>query len=76
VFCLVAFYSSVPVYFVWLKYISWFYYGNEALMINQWKGVEGIECGDSPSCTPDGEAVLDSLNFDKVNPPRISSFVD
>ncbi|CAG0902373.1 unnamed protein product [Darwinula stevensoni] len=65
--------ASVPVYFVWLKYISWFYYGNEALMINQWKGVEGIECGDSPSCTPDGEAVLDSLNFDKVNPPRISS---
>ena len=30
--------SSVPVYFVWLKYISWFMYGYEALIINQWKG--------------------------------------
>ena len=29
--------SSVPVYFVWLKYISWFMYGYEALIINQWK---------------------------------------
>ena len=29
--------SSVPVYFVWLKYISWFMYGFEALIINQWK---------------------------------------
>lgn len=28
---------SVPVYFVWLKYISWFMYGFEALIINQWK---------------------------------------
>ena len=30
-------YSTVPVYFVWLKYISWFMYGFEALIINQWK---------------------------------------
>ena len=28
----------MPVYFVWLKYLSWFKYGFEALIINQFKG--------------------------------------
>ena len=31
--------GSVPVYFDWLRYVSWFMYGNEALSINQWAGV-------------------------------------
>jgi ABC-type multidrug transport system permease subunit len=35
---------SVPFYFVWLKYLSWFYYGNEALIINQWQGIQNISC--------------------------------
>ena len=26
------------------RYISWFYYGFSALLINQWAGVEGIKC--------------------------------
>ena len=28
--------DSVPVYFIWLKYISWFYYGNENFYVTQW----------------------------------------
>merc|ERR1711920_689386 len=36
--------DSIPVYFIWLKYLSWFYYGNEALVINQWNGEE-LSCG-------------------------------
>ncbi len=32
--------GSVPVYLDWLRYLSWFMYGNEALSINQWYGVE------------------------------------
>ncbi|KAL9966624.1 hypothetical protein ACROYT_G024727 [Oculina patagonica] len=35
---------TVPVYFVWLKYISWFMYGFEALIINQWKDFGPIDC--------------------------------
>ena len=31
---------SVPVWLVWLKYLSWFLYSNELLMINQWEGAE------------------------------------
>ena len=33
----VIIHRTVPVYFIWLKYISWFMYGFEALIINQWK---------------------------------------
>ena len=29
--------ESVPPYFIWLKYISWFYYGAENLYTTQWK---------------------------------------
>lgn len=38
--------GSVPVYFQWLRYMSWLMYGNEALSINQWRGVKF----DSPYC--------------------------
>jgi len=36
--------SSVVVWLAWIKYISWFYYGFSALLVNQWSGVEGIKC--------------------------------
>ncbi|CAG0879456.1 unnamed protein product [Darwinula stevensoni] len=61
--------NSIPVYFIWLKYISWFYYGNEALMINQWKDLE-IDCGDSIGCPPSGDAILEYFHFDKDNELR------
>ncbi|RMX58452.1 hypothetical protein pdam_00022053 [Pocillopora damicornis] len=44
--------TSVPVYFVWLKYISWFMYGFEALIINQWKDYGSISCGTNATATP------------------------
>lgn len=33
---------STPDYLIWLKYISWFYYGNEMLVVNQWEDVDNI----------------------------------
>jgi len=36
--------GSIPVYFLWMKYISWFHYSFEALMINQWADVNNISC--------------------------------
>ncbi|CAG0904178.1 unnamed protein product [Darwinula stevensoni] len=62
--------DTIPSYLIWVKYISWFYYGNEALVINQWKGVEKIECGDSFACPENGDEVIASLNFDKDNEVR------
>lgn len=32
--------GSAPDYLNWLSYLSWFMYGNEALSVNQWRGVE------------------------------------
>lgn len=61
--------ASVPFYFEWLSYLSWFRYGNEALLINQWASVgEGaIECTRSnQTCPSSGHVVLETLNFDEV----------
>ena len=63
--------STIPASLQWMKYLSWFMYGNEALLINQWEGVDNIKytCP-SPSgqvnCTVTGEYVLEKLHFSKV----------
>ena len=36
--------SSIPVYFIWVKYISWLFYANEAMMIALWQSVDKISC--------------------------------
>ena len=63
--------GSVPIYFQWLRHISWFMYGNEALSINQWRGVSFNEtlCAGNTTllgqiCS--GEDVLAQLNFSLV----------
>ncbi|CAG2103024.1 unnamed protein product [Medioppia subpectinata] len=48
--------SSVPVYFIWFKYMSWFYYGNEALVINQWRNIHHIHC-------PSDNSTLEMANY-------------
>ena len=61
--------ASVPSYFTWLSYFSWFRYGNEALLINQWEDVlEGdISCSRSNStCPSSGHIILETLNFSEV----------
>ncbi|XP_064613725.1 protein white-like [Liolophura sinensis] len=63
--------GTVPVYFVWLEYLSWFKYSNEIVTINQWKDVTDLACpnntlGQRP-CFTNGQEVLDSLNFSNDN---------
>lgn len=60
--------ASVPWYLEWLSYLSWFKYGNEALVINQWDGVESIECTkpNSTECPSSGAVILQILNYDSV----------
>ncbi|WAQ93841.1 WHITE-like protein, partial [Mya arenaria] len=33
---------SIPVYFIWLEYLSWFKYANEVLAVNQWQNIDII----------------------------------
>lgn len=62
--------GSVPYYFKWLSYFSWFRYGFEGLLINQWGSVvDGdIDCTRANvTCPSSGKVVLETLSFDKVN---------
>lgn len=60
--------GSVPSYFEWLSYLSWFRYGNEALLINQWTGVTDIVCTRSnTTCPSNGKIILETLNFEPVS---------
>lgn len=61
--------GSVPKYFEWLSYLSWFRYGNEGLLINQWADLgEGmIACTRANStCPKSGHVILETLNFNEV----------
>lgn len=61
--------GSVPEYFKWLSYLSWFRYGNEALLINQWADVgpgEIVCTRANTTCPADGHVVLETLNFSEV----------
>ncbi len=65
---LISYHRSVPDWLVWLKYLSWFLYSNELLVINQWDGFEFEPCDNfTLPCYPDGETVYKSLGFSKVN---------
>ncbi|KAJ8914462.1 hypothetical protein NQ315_011403 [Exocentrus adspersus] len=62
--------NSIPVYLEWLSYLSWFKYGNEALLVNQWRNVTGIYCPvNSTVCPPNGHVVLETLSFSEENLP-------
>ena len=36
--------ESTPVYFLWIKYISWMYYANESVNAVLWSETGAIEC--------------------------------
>ncbi|CAH0395501.1 unnamed protein product [Bemisia tabaci] len=56
--------GSVPSYFKWLSYLSWFKYGNEALLINQWADIDTIACTRAnTTCPKNGHIVLETYNF-------------
>ncbi|KAM3961766.1 LOW QUALITY PROTEIN: eye pigment precursor family transporter white [Aphomia sociella] len=56
--------GSVPPYLGWISYLSWFRYGNEALLVNQWSGVDSIACTrENFTCPASGKVVLETLSF-------------
>ncbi|CAH2074508.1 unnamed protein product, partial [Iphiclides podalirius] len=56
--------GSVPPYLGWISYLSWFRYGNEALLVNQWSGVDSIDCTrENFTCPASGQVVLQTLSF-------------
>jgi len=72
--------GSSPIWLDWIKYLSWFNYSYEALVINQWSGVTNISCTDvnmhntasfnitePDRCLKTGLEVLEQLNFQEEN---------
>ncbi|XP_055606138.1 protein white isoform X2 [Uranotaenia lowii] len=58
--------ASVPSYFQYLSYLSWFRYANEALLINQWSTVDegAIACSrGNVTCPSSGQIILETFNF-------------
>ena len=51
-----------------MRYISLWFYGNEAYNINQWKDVDSIKCDreEESECLNSGKEVLDFYAFDVV----------
>ncbi|KAK8393901.1 hypothetical protein O3P69_006915 [Scylla paramamosain] len=55
---------SIPLFMKIISYLSWFTYGNEVLLINQWAGVTNITCSPTATrCYPNGAAILEQLGF-------------
>jgi len=60
--------DSVPVYFVWLQYLSYFKYSFEAAAINQFSHIDKIPgCGANDTCPTNGAGVLQSLSISPDN---------
>ncbi|CAB0019398.1 unnamed protein product [Nesidiocoris tenuis] len=59
--------NDVPFHFAWVKYISIFYYGLEAVSILQWTQITDIPCSDKKGapCIRTGEGVLENYGYNK-----------
>lgn len=63
---ILSLFSTVPVYFIWLKYLSWIGYANEILNVNQWEGVKFDDCRENATCFHTGEQYLETISMEKV----------
>nr|XP_009860097.1 ABC transporter ATP-binding protein/permease wht-1-like isoform X1 [Ciona intestinalis] len=72
--------GNLPVFLDWIKYLSWFFYANELLNINQWENVGFLGCPQfappnativdtrpGPCLFANGQSVIRSLNFNVDN---------
>jgi hypothetical protein len=58
-----------------MRYISWFGYANEAIVTNQWRGVDNIECDQfNPNCFRRGSDVIEFLKMKEVSTNRTEQF--
>ena len=64
---------TIPDFLAWCKYISWFYYAYESVLINQWKDIANISCPDLlfntteplTNCLMSGQDIIKHYDFDK-----------
>ncbi|KAI6228205.1 ABC transporter domain-containing protein [Aphelenchoides besseyi] len=62
--------AKMPVWIRWIQYLSWFRFGYEALIVNEWQHYPSITCEPKHSgaiCEDSGDDVIRNLNFEKHN---------
>ncbi|CAF0819089.1 unnamed protein product [Brachionus calyciflorus] len=66
--------EDVPTYFLMLRYLSWFSYATENLLVNQFEGIESISCDhpDDPNCLRRFEKGDEVLEFYKLDPKNFN----
>lgn len=65
--------QTIPSFLTWCKYISWFYFAYESVLINQWRDIDNITCpqlsfnSTQPlgNCLMSGQDVIDLYDFDR-----------
>ncbi|KAK0418642.1 hypothetical protein QR680_013685 [Steinernema hermaphroditum] len=65
--------DTIPVYFLPLRYISYFNYAFETMTINEWSRVDhigGCRANSTGHCYENGEDVIASLSYNESNLPR------
>jgi len=58
---------TAPDYFVWIQYISFFFYGMEILSTNEFSGLKFTCKNGTTTCIPTGEAALEIYDFQYKN---------
>ncbi|KAK0424360.1 hypothetical protein QR680_008634 [Steinernema hermaphroditum] len=71
--------AQMPAYVSWVQYLSWFRFGYESLIVNQFENYPNITCvrqltppeGESvsiaPHCEGSGDEIISNLEFDSIN---------
>ena len=74
--------ATIPVYFVWVKYISLFFYGFVLLASYIWTSVGAISCSNSSGavldasvCLKDGADVLKSMAITRLAQYHAAPFI-
>ncbi|CAF0783389.1 unnamed protein product [Adineta steineri] len=57
--------ASVPVYFTWLQYSTWYYYAYSLILIFLWRDIKHIPCDTQGFCLSNGNKVLEFYQIDK-----------
>ncbi|XP_038045152.1 protein white-like [Patiria miniata] len=60
---------TTPVYFIWVRFVSWYPAVFEILQVNQWATIENLDCelNSTLPCLENGEQVLDKYGYDQDN---------
>uniref|UniRef100_A0A1I7YP24 ABC transporter domain-containing protein n=1 Tax=Steinernema glaseri TaxID=37863 RepID=A0A1I7YP24_9BILA len=71
--------NEMPPYVSWVQYLSWFRFGYESLIVNQFENYPNISCAVrmnppvgqnitfAPKCEGSGEEVISNLEFNSIN---------